>query len=155
MTSSDRLLRLFDYDHWANLKIATILKEYPSFNNRKEAVRLFAHITAAPAHWLARINGVTSPGVEIWPEPELNECISRAGENHRRIRTLVEESSDDLDRTVSYTNSSGKAFESLLSDILHHLVIHGQHHRAQIALLLRMDDIVPPQTDFIAFVRET
>ena len=61
---------------------------------------------------------------------------------------------ENLDKLISYQNSSGKIFSNKLSDILLHLFNHGTHHRAQISLLLRQNNIVPPKTDYIFYKRE-
>ena len=72
------------------------------------------------------------------------------------VRALLDagERAGALDAPVAYTNSSGTAFETPLRDILTHVVNHGTHHRAQIALVLREAGIAPPATDYIYFVRE-
>ena len=73
--------------------------------------------------------------------------------NHQRWMELLETEQDDLDQLITYQNSKGVEYETKLSDIMHHIIIHGQHHRSQIAMLLRMSDIPPPGTDFIFYTR--
>ncbi|MFB3133724.1 MAG: DinB family protein [Rhodothermales bacterium] len=43
----------------------------------------------------------------------------------------------------------------MLHEILLHVIIHGQHHRAQIATCLRQHGHTPPPTDCIIFTRDT
>jgi uncharacterized damage-inducible protein DinB len=63
-------------------------------------------------------------------------------------------SADDLNRTVSYRNSSGTAFDTPLAVIAHHVVNHATHHRGQIAREIRRADGTPPATDYIFYDRE-
>lgn len=54
---------------------------------------------------------------------------------------------------TNYTNSKGMLYKTKLAEILYHIMIHGQHHRAQIVKLLRNAKINPPATNFILFTR--
>lgn len=154
MEAADRLRRLFDYDLWGNLKMLAVLEEQSDFEYRDKTLGLFNHIIGAQQLWYGRITGADLTGLDVWPEYPLGKGRSLIKKNFESMRDLIEGNEDDLDRTISYRNSSGTPYETALSDILHHLVIHGQHHRSQIAMLLRMSGIVPPPTDFIFFTRE-
>jgi uncharacterized damage-inducible protein DinB len=59
----------------------------------------------------------------------------------------------NLDQFISYKNSTGKEFKKSIRDILTHVALHGQYHRGQINLLLRIDGMEPINTDFITFRR--
>lgn len=153
MTPSDRLRRLFDFDVWANLKVLAVLEDHSSYDREEKTLSIFYHIIGTQHIWYARITGAELLGVKVWPEYELGECRKLIESNYKQWHALIDENEDDPDRIISYKNTSGVAFETMLSDILHHVVIHGQHHRAQIATLLRMADIAPPPTDFIFYTR--
>ena len=60
---------------------------------------------------------------------------------------------EKLSETVTYRNSKGVAYESVVGNILSHVIIHGGYHRGQIAMLLRQTGNDPAITDFIAFER--
>jgi uncharacterized damage-inducible protein DinB len=47
---------------------------------------------------------------------------------------------DDLDREVEWTLGGGPSRRSRVGDLMQHAMIHGIHHRGQIALLLRVLD---------------
>ncbi|WP_251921332.1 DinB family protein [Salinibacter ruber] len=82
-------------------------------------------------------------------------CAERTGTRGARWQSMLEERSGDaLDQPVAYTNSTGARFETPLRDRCRHVVNHGTHHRAQIALVLREADGAPPPTDYIFFVRD-
>ncbi len=155
MTPAARLIKLFDYDAWANHKILNELQKNDSFENQDRALAFLNHIIGSQHHWYRRVTRAELHKREIWPSFPVGDCKDLIDANRQRWLELIEEESNDLDQTISYENSKGIQHESVLSDILHHLIIHGQHHRSQIALLLRQADIAPPGTDFIFFTRET
>lgn len=155
MSSVDRLRRLFDYDSWANQKVLDVITEHEGFAHYDKALSLFCHILAAEELWYRRVTGTDLSGFEVWPDHTLSEVSKMNADFPPRWQALLSENEDTLDRSISYKNTSGTAYDTSLSDILHHLVIHGQHHRAQIASLLRDVDIAPPATDFIFYTRRT
>ena len=59
----------------------------------------------------------------------------------------------DLDAEIHYQNSKGADYYNSAWEIINHLIIHGQHHRAQISLFLRNCDINPPAIDYIHYAR--
>ncbi|MGD8748617.1 MAG: DinB family protein [Balneolaceae bacterium] len=153
MDPADRLLRLFSYDGWANEQVLISLQENAPFKNSAEAVRTYAHIAGAQELWHRRITGQSLDELEIWPEYNLPEALQILNTYSIKWKELIEKNRGSLDRMISYKNSKGTAYDTMLSDILHHVIIHGQHHRAQIAKLLRNAKITPPGTDFIFFTR--
>jgi uncharacterized damage-inducible protein DinB len=54
---------------------------------------------------------------------------------------------------VAYRTSRGEPFTTRLEDILAHVVLHGAHHRGQIALRVREAGGDPAGTDYITYVR--
>lgn len=155
MNSADRLRRLFDFDAWSNREILVVFKDYKSFEHQEKAMSLFSHIIAVQDLWYRRITGADLAGLEVWPGYPLSECQDKIKRFSSHWKRIIDENEEDLDRIISYKNTSGVAYETMLSDILHHVVIHGQHHRAQIASVLRESGIKPPPTDFIFYTRET
>jgi uncharacterized damage-inducible protein DinB len=146
------LLRLFNHMEWADLRTLDALRslrEPPS-----QAVDLLAHMLAAEHVWLRRVQQRT-PAYEIWPKLNLEECERLSRANHLGFRELLGGKDDmSLDHPVTYSNSSGRTFDTHLRDILLHITHHGMYHRGQVALLVRAAGGTPLATDFIAFVRE-
>ncbi|MEX0845990.1 MAG: DinB family protein, partial [Balneolaceae bacterium] len=70
-------------------------------------------------------------------------------QNPDKLHSLIQKKTE----IIEYSNSKGVTFRNSVEEILMHIVIHGQHHRAQIAKLLRKTGITPPVTDFIFFLR--
>ncbi len=153
MESPEQLLRLFTYDRWANEQVLLTLQENMPFEGSKECISYFAHIAGAQELWYRRIEGKPLDELAVWPEYELPIAQQKLNTLSANWKRLIGANSSNLDRTISYQNSKGTPYETMLSDILHHVIIHGQHHRAQIAKLLRNANIDPPATDFIYFSR--
>lgn len=118
------------------------------------AKELLSHLLRVQDVWYGRVQGTDHAELDLWATDSLAACAERLDESTQRWQTVLSERGDDLDRPISYTNSSGTAFETPLRDLLTHVVNHGTHHRAQIALVLREADIAPPATDYIFYLRE-
>lgn len=153
MESADYLLRLFSYDMWANEQILLTLQKNLPFESSEQCVHYFAHISGAQEVWYHRIERKPIDELDVWPDYDLAIALQKLKTLSANWRRLIDSNCSDLDRTISYTNSKGTPYDTMLSDILHHIIIHGQHHRAQIAQLLRNEKITPPGTDFIYFSR--
>lgn len=149
----DQLQQLFSYDIWANRHTAAALK-YPLGTPLSQCVNLFAHIGASQEIWYRRIIAKDTSTIELWPNgPSVDTTLKSLETLHEKWVGLLHAA--DSETVVSYTNSSGATFNTLMPGILNHVIIHGQHHRAQISLLLRQKGIKPPATDFIFYLRET
>ncbi|HMB91764.1 MAG TPA: DinB family protein [Rhodothermales bacterium] len=153
MIENDYVQRMLAYDHWANLRILASLSGLPQLTHESPPSKLFSHIIAAEEVWLARVLGRPYQGMSFWPTLDPTSWSERLDNIHEQWKTFVDASSTNLDASYSYHNSKGQPYETSLKDILTHLTIHGQHHRAQIAVHLRALGQVPPATDFIYFTR--
>lgn len=153
MYPADRLIRLFRYDNWATEKVQSALAEHPDFEQQDKALSLFAHLINSQELWYRRIAGKSWDDLELWPSADLQEINRINNSSTDRFIQFIIDNRDNLDRPIHYQNSKGIAYESILSDILHHLIIHSQHHRAQIATLMRSAGLTPPGTDFIFYTR--
>jgi uncharacterized damage-inducible protein DinB len=146
------LAELFQYDAWANRRVLESLKQPQA---PSKAVELFAHILAAQEIWLARLAGLDSSQVHVWPPLTVAECE----EGQRRLERALADyvrglSGEALEQPLDYRNTAGKEFRNTPRQILTHVAFHGQHHRGQIAACLREAGIAPAATDLIAHFRE-
>jgi uncharacterized damage-inducible protein DinB len=153
MNPSDQFLRLFSYDNWANQQILLNLQDNLSFDESDKAIAYYAHIAGAQELWYRRIDGQPLDDLKVWPDYNLSVALQKITTLYKKWQQLIDANRSDLDRIIAYKNSKGTPYETMLSDILHHVIIHGQHHRAQIAKLLRNAKLAPPATDFIYFSR--
>ena len=136
------------YDLWANQKILDTLKTIKEETLLSECTRLFAHLFKAQIIWYNRTHGINEE-TEIWGTYTLEECISLLNDSHAMLEGLAARFGENF----SYTNSAGDLFESSAEDIFEHVIIHGQHHRAQILTLLSRAGIPHPSTDYIFYIR--
>ena len=153
--TKDHLRRLFAYDLWANNRVLQALEAASPLEPASPIARLFSHIIAAQQIWLVRVRGeALSGGVIVWPEIEPMLWPGMVQSTHAEWLGQLDAWQAELDAPVSYHNTKGQTFETPLHEIVTHVIIHGQHHRAQIALHLREHGLTPPPTDFAFFTRE-
>lgn len=148
---NDLLPRLIAHMRWADALVADSLEQddHPD----PEAARLFAHIAAAEHVWWARVQG-TTPTLAVWPSLTVAEARGVAADHAESFGQLLHDADAGvLARVVRYTNSKGHHFENALSDIVLHVTVHGEHHRGQIARLVRASGKEPAYTDYIQFAR--
>ena len=146
----DRLVR---HMRWADARVLAALRALNT--PPEEAVRQFAHIAAAEQIYLARLQGQDPFPQDFWPAHALEIAASIAGAAVDGLASFVTERDEAaLRQPVRYRNSSGTYFETPLEQMLTHLALHGEHHRGQVARLVREAGGTPAATDFITFVRE-
>lgn len=153
MDATTRLKRLFRFDVWATRQVMEVLRENPDLDKYQEALHLLGHLLNTQQIWYLRTVSKSSDHLDLWPEFDLEKCESIYNSMPDKWDELLSEHKDDPDILISYQNTKGDSYETKLSDILYHVIIHGQHHRAQIATLFRESGIDPPPTDFIYFTR--
>ena len=146
------LAELFRFDAWANRRVLESLQQPQA---PPKALELFAHILAAQEIWLARLAGMDSSPIQVWPALTLTDCE----EGQRRLERALDEflrglSEEALEQPLDYRNQEGKAFRNTPRQILTHLAFHGQHHRGQVAACLREAGATPAATDLIVHYRE-
>jgi len=144
--------RMYDHLHWANKRILETLQNLEDEN--QEAMRLFSHILFAEKVWLTRMQGLDSSQLPLWSDVDIEVCTKLVMQNEEIIKTFLANLAEtDLDKIITYKNSTGKEFETSVSDILTHVALHGQYHRGQINARLRANGSEPINVDFITFVR--
>jgi uncharacterized damage-inducible protein DinB len=118
------------------------------------ALRLFSHVLNAQAIWLGRLTNTPSP-VKVWQEHDLATLHHWHEQTSERFHQYGIQADDaELQRLITYTNSIGEAYTSQVSDILTHVPVHANYHRAQVARELRQNGLEPINTDFITYCRE-
>lgn len=149
----DNFVTLFDYNEWATHRILDVMQGAPHLPDR--ALELLSHLLRTQDVWYGRVKQTDHADLDFWTTDSLSTCVERFEESTQRWMRLIRRvAANDSDMTVQYTNSTGTPFETPFRDILMHVVNHGTHHRAQIAIVLRNAEITPPPTDYIFYVRE-
>lgn len=143
--------RMFEYDQWAgHILLSKFEKQFPQ---NQRIYQLFSHLLSAQRIWLDRCIGLP-PSAILWAE-RLPEEMRYDLENYHAawIDFIDQLRPDDFDRNITYTNSKGDTFTTGLTDILTHVINHGTHHRGSIITLMKEEGFVPPNIDYITFVR--
>jgi uncharacterized damage-inducible protein DinB len=152
MTALEQLVRLWKHSAWADETILNALKA-PNEAKIAAAIKEYAHILGAEEVWLSRVEGRPAT-IAVWPEIQRKELSAVAKTVHAAYAKYFASLKDaDLDRVVSYKNSLGRSFDSLLGDILLHVVLHGQYHRGKVNRILRDASAAPGPVDYIVFAR--
>lgn len=144
-------VNLLQYENWANKEIADSLI---GINDLPEKLlSIMSHIINAQLVWLSRIKSEASE-VAVWQIYEksgIQEALNKSSSGLSEFINTISE--NDLRKIISYSNTKGEKFNSVLEDILTHLTHHSAYHRGQIVLMLKT--LVPalPNTDYIFFVR--
>lgn len=151
MDASD-FRRLFRYDRWANHEVAEALGQAPS--PPAKSVNWMAHIVAAEALWLARIQKRPAP-MAVWPEIAAADLLRQVHDVQGAWHDYLEALDDAALRgSCVYKNSKGEQYSSAVEDILAHVLMHSTYHRGQIAADMRTAGLEPIYTDFIHAVRQ-
>ena len=142
-------MKLLEYNFWANDLFITRLVSQADIP--ANITRQISHLLSAHRIWLDRVGGRGSLP-SVWPviEPDNWEGINI--ELYNETSDLLK--SIDLKSIISYYNSTGDPYHNTLEEILHHLLNHSTHHRAQVVLLMRQHQMLPPQTDYILYLRK-
>ncbi len=145
------LRQLWAHAVWADRLLWDALQHARHADN---AWREYAHILAADAVWIARLEQ-QPPTVSVWPTltPEAVDAL-RCDVTARYDAYLTQLSAQDLGTMAPYVNTTGRAFNTSVGDILLHVLLHSQYHRGKVNQLLSNAGHAPAAVDFIAFVRE-
>ena len=144
----DRLLR---YDIWANGETLDSIRQGPP---PARSLKWMGHIVGAEYLWLARLRQEPPP-LPVWPDLPVEQCAARLGELSGMWHDyLADAGSGRVAERVTYINSKGEEWTSVVEDILTHVTIHSAYHRGQIASDLRAAGQIPAYTDFIHAVRQ-
>ncbi len=148
----EHYLNLIEYDYWANNLVFHSLAEKRISNPK--IFSLFSHIIISEILWLNRVKNEEYEFKDFWQMlslPEMEVLFRRSSIDWKTYLNKKQE--DDLQESCSYINSKGIEYKNTLAQILTHVINHSTYHRAQIASLLRAENIEPPLTDYIAFYR--
>jgi uncharacterized damage-inducible protein DinB len=151
MNLIEHLRRQLAYDAWANREVMAAIRANAG---DERALQLMSHILAAERLWLERLQQ-QSQSVPVWPKADLVWCEAQAADLSRLWAEYLQRiTGEDLARKISYKNSRGEEWASILEDILTHVILHSAYHRGQIASHMRSIGQTPAYTDFIHGVRQ-
>jgi len=144
----DYFVRLFEYDHWANRFVMETMATIE--NLPVKPLDRMSHLIICQQLWLSRMTDEFERPSDLFPHWSLQDANSNAQAIFIRMGRLVAEFTDELlGQPFEYQSMEGKRFESLRSEILTQLALHGSYHRGQIAVELNPLLDKPLTTDFI------
>jgi uncharacterized damage-inducible protein DinB len=148
----EALKRLAAHMRWADRQV---LHELKRAEEPDEPLKFYAHILAAERLWYLRMHEENWTVIPVWPDYTLEQCEKFAEENWAQYEKLIVGlNNENCGREVAYTNSQNRRYTNTVGDILLHVMIHGSHHRGQIAHAMRRHGDTPPGVDYIMFVRD-
>ena len=153
---------LFDFHYWARDRmlhavVALTPDQFAepvggSFGSVRETLN---HVYGAEVLWLRRWQGESPTGFPSAMPQSIGELHEAWHMQEARMRAYLDSlSNSDLSRTVVYRNLAGMRGESLMWEMLAHVVNHATYHRGQVTTLLRQLGATPPEsTDLIGYFR--
>jgi uncharacterized damage-inducible protein DinB len=151
MYTIEHLRGLFEYNHWANMRLAESLRTGPPGRTQ----RILAHLLTTEAEYYERLFGSDSAGFDFWPALDINACAELARETNKKFLALLRGSDETgLDTRARYKTSAGVSQENSFREMLTHVLLHSSTHRGNIMLKLREDGFEPPAIDYIIYLRE-
>lgn len=158
------LLKITEYNFWANKRISNMIDELEEERLTKEIISSFPsikqtliHIWDAQTIWLKRLKNET---VTDWPGKNfsgtksdlLNGFLNSSEKLYEFVYGLIDK---DEYRIINYLNLKGEKFSTSVSDIIIHCVNHSTFHRGQIITMLRqVGKTTFTSTDFINYMRK-
>jgi uncharacterized damage-inducible protein DinB len=145
------LIDTFKFNDYAN---KTVLQAIKKMSEPEKAVYLFSHLINSQNKWMAGIMNKPNLTEYEWFKPvyKLDELEAKWEESLNTWLNFLEgKSEDDLEQEIIYEFAKGKIGAKIIDTALQ-LNYHSIHHRAQIATLLRQQNIAPPFVDYIGRV---
>ncbi|MGI9550022.1 MAG: DinB family protein [Aurantibacter sp.] len=141
--------QLFDYNFYCNKKLIELCSATENVPER--SIELFSHLLNAHHIWNNRILDKPSE-LDVWQIHAVKDWGDIHYENQRSSFDITSEA-DDFELRIDYENSQGRLFTNTLQDIWFHIINHSTHHRGQIAMDFRKNDIEPLALDYVFYKR--
>lgn len=148
----DYFFNLLAFDYWTNVRLIQSMQAAEEIPQR--AKDLFNHLLATTRVWRSRMVGEMQD-VEVWEKFDEKDWQQLLDQNDQLMTGFLEQlDAADLQRKVRYYNTKGISYESLISDILTHLIVHSAYHQGQIVSLMKPFFSTAPDLMYITYTRE-
>ncbi|UJH68874.1 DinB family protein [Allomuricauda sp. SCSIO 65647] len=141
--------QLFDYNFYCNRKLieeCAAMKKVP-----EKSATLFNHILNTHHIWNHRL--LKKPHeFGVWQEHSMTDWQDIHYDNQRTSFEIIT-NTEDFEKRVEYETTEGRTFANDLKDILFHIVNHSTHHRGQMLMDFRANNIEPKALDYIFYRR--
>jgi uncharacterized damage-inducible protein DinB len=156
---------LLDYTFWARdrlLDAASALtpEQYaqPMGNSFSSVRDTIVHLYGADWIWIARLEGLESPGAFPKPEsfPDLASVHTAWSEVERRYRAFGDALTDaTVNRVIAFKTLSFGDATGQIGQVIQHVVNHGTYHRGQVTTMIRqLGAPAPKAMDLIFYYRD-
>jgi uncharacterized damage-inducible protein DinB len=159
MTVND-LEVLYDYCYWANRKLFRVVSQLapeqfaqPVAGSHASIRNTLVHAMSAEWGWLERCGG-PERGPRLTPEnyPTVESLTETWDKVEKYVRGFLSNLKDeDLVREIEFNIGGSERRTMRLGYLMQHAGIHGVHHRAQVALLVRMLGYEPGNVDLLVY----
>lgn len=154
MNERQKNQQLLKFDVWSTRKLIDLLIENDQFEGREKAISFISHIINTQKVWFSRAVDLSADrDLDFWMVYDIKDLKYKAKKAGQMWIDLIGDHDVNLDKVIHYQNSKGEEYFNSLWQMSSHIVLHGQHHRAQILLLLRQAGLEPPNMDFINYAR--
>jgi len=141
----NHLSKLIDHCTWANQAWVRFIAD--AFRSDEYLLQRMSHILLGERAWFQRLAG-EEPDRDIWTLMEIPQLEQVLAEHRNVFAGLLV---GDLGRVISFRRFTGEEYQSPVADILFHLVLHGAHHRGQMATRASANGLTPINTDFVQY----
>ena len=140
--------RLFTYNDWANKLILDALEQ---MEPPPQALERMSHLLTGQQIWYGRVTGTHTPSSTFpeYPIPVLRDMNAQSTDAWLTYTSGLFK--DKHLEMISFDTFDGKPLQSMVIDILAHVINHSTHHRGQIVASIREAGQAPPATDFLFF----
>jgi uncharacterized damage-inducible protein DinB len=142
---------LLTYDLWCTQTLLNHFEENSPFSNEIACRAFLAHIVNMQEIWYGRVLQGAETDAEKWDEYDSSELQQKARKCTRQWVELIGDHDLAFETEISFFSEKRVKKSAKISEICHHLTVHGEFHRAQISLFLRNCDIKPPTLKFEDF----
>ncbi len=157
------LQSLYDYHYWARDRVLAAAGQITSEQYTQSKGHSFDTVQGTLVHlmnserlWLGRwIGQADQPALNPADFPMLDAVRMYWDSLEMRMGEFVRGVDETaLSRVIRYTNSRGLTFEYPLWQMMQHVVLHGVHHRSEVAAMLTEFGYAPQPLDIIFYYRE-
>ena len=151
---------LYDYNYWANKKLFQVISRLtpeqftrPVAGSYGSIRNTLIHALSAEWGWLDRCGG-RERGPRLDPDnyPTAESLIEEWAGVERYVRDFLSGLTDeDLAREIEFTIGGAEKHSMRLGQLMQHAGMHGVHHRAQVALLVRVLGYEPGNYDMLIY----
>lgn len=151
---------LYDYGYWANKRLFQSISQLtpeqftqPVAGSYGSIRNTLVHSLSAEWGWLDRCGG-QERGARLNPDnyPVVESLVDAWNKVEGYVRDFLSKLKDeDLAREIEFTIGGPEKHTMQLGQMMQHAATHGVHHRAQVAMLVRMLGYEPGNFDMLLY----